>query len=338
VIELDPTRDDSVGRTTSRRRFWLVLLVAVVAAAGIRLFDVKPAVAQSQTLTAWQSTVDPGFDPQNEIWDSVPSAYVQLTGQNVTPPMTTGGTPWVQIAALHFDDVLYVNLKWTDATADASTDSVGVFSDAVAVQFPAIAASSVPALCMGQADSAVNIWHWRADTQWGVALTPETGYVDAYPEVDELHYPANAAGNPMANASAVQNLVAGGFGTLSSFDDQVIAGEGAHDDTGWSVTMARSFAPPGELQPTFSAGEAMDVAFAVWNGSRDDRNGQKSVSVFTRLVIDDDTYEPVGPGSGATSSSATIVLMFMGIVVIAVVLGFVATRRPDGDGPEVPAS
>jgi hypothetical protein len=338
VIDTNLTRDASVGRTATRRRFWVVLLVVLVAAAGIRAFDVKPAAAQTQTLTAWRSTVDPGFDPQSAAWDSVPPAYVQLTGQNVTPPMSTGGAPWIRVAVLHFEDVLYVNLQWVDQTLDSETDAVGVFSDAVAVQFPAIAASSVPALCMGQADTAVNIWHWRADTQWSVALTPAKGYVDAYPEADELHYPAIAAGNPMATASAVQNLVAGGFGTLASLEEQVIAGEGAHDEMGWSVTMARPFAPPGELQPTFSVGVTMDVAFAVWNGDHDDRNGQKSVSAFTRLVIDHNAYVPVGPGSGATSSSATIVLLFVGMVVAAVIFGFAVTRGSAEGEPEVPAS
>jgi complex iron-sulfur molybdoenzyme family reductase subunit gamma len=309
----------------------LVLLVALIAAAGIRAFDIRPAVAQSQTLTVWRSAVDPGLDPESSVWDEVPSEFVQLTAQNVTPPMSNGGAPWVQVTGLHFDDVLYMNLRWVDGTPDKTTDTVGVFSDAVAVQFPAIAATSVPALCMGQADTAVNIWHWRADTQEGIALVPESGHVDVYPEVDELHYPAIAAGNPMASAPAVQNLVAGGFGTLAALDSQVIAGVGSHSDTGWSVTMARPFTPPGELQPTFWAGGIMDVAFAVWNGDNEDRNGKKSVSAFIRMAIADRTFENVGPASGSTTSPVAITVVFVGIVGLVILISFLATRRSEND-------
>ena len=340
MIDLDRVDDRSREKAAGRRRFWIVLLVALVAAAGIRAFDVKPAIAQSQTLTAWRSVADPGLDPDNPIWDEVPSEFVQLTAQNVAPPMSSGGTPWVQVAGLHFDDVLYVNLRWFDATADSATDAVGVFSDAVAIQFPAVAATSVPALCMGQADTAVNIWHWRADSQEGVALVPGSGYVDMYPDVGTLHYTAAAAGNPMVSAPAVQNLVAGGFGTLAALDSQVIAGVGSHGETGWSVTMARPFTPPGELQPTFSPGGIMDVAFAVWNGDNDDRNGKKSVSAFMRMAVDDDTFDGVGSVSGSTTSRVAITVAFVGIVGVAIIAGLVATRQSDNnDEPdqEVPS-
>jgi complex iron-sulfur molybdoenzyme family reductase subunit gamma len=274
-----------------------LILLVLAAAVSMRLFDIKPAVAQSPILTVWESTLDPGLDPASIVWEEIPPLLVQLTAQNVTPPMGERGVPRVAVRAVHFGGMLYVNLRWTDVTADDKTDRVGVFADAVAVQFPAMAATSVPAICMGQADTAVNIWHWRADSQAGIAELPNRGYVDLYPELDELYYPAAAAGNVLATASPVQNLVAGGFGTLAPVDDQVIAGVGAHDERGWSVTMARAFAPPGANQPTFTVGARSDVAFAVWDGSNGDRDGQKSVSSFVRLEIAADGYPAPGLAS-----------------------------------------
>jgi complex iron-sulfur molybdoenzyme family reductase subunit gamma len=331
-------RERTAEGASSQRRLWIVLLVALIAAAGIRVFDIKPAVAQSSTLTAWQSNVDPGLDPEGTAWDQVPMSPIQLTAQNLTPPMADQGAPWVMAAALHHNDVLYVNLRWVDATADEATDAVGVFSDAVAIQFPAIAATSVPAICMGQADTAVNIWHWRADSQKGVATIPEHGYVDLYPEVDELHYPAASASNPMVTATAIQNLVAGGFGTLTPLESQVIDGAGAHSDAGWSVTMSRPFAAPGEFQPTFRVGESMDVAFAVWNGANDDRNGQKSVSAFVRMAIEERPYQPAGAGSADSSAgvAATVGwIIFVG--VIGMIAAFGVSRRTDDEreGPAI---
>lgn len=308
-----------------------MLLAALIAATGIRVFDIEPAVAQSPVLTAWRSTVDPGLDPDNVLWDEVPSFPIQLTGQKVTPPMSDDAASWVAASALHYDNVLYVNLRWVDVTPDRTSDAVGVFSDAVAIQFPAVAASSVPAICMGQADAAVNIWHWRADSQEGVATVPGHGYVDMYPEVGDLYYPASAASNPMVSAPAVQNLVAGGFGTLSALDDQVIAGVGSYSDLGWAVTMSRPFTPPGELQPEFEVGGAIDVALAVWNGANDDRNGQKSVSTFIRMVIDGDPYQAAGPRSDSTVSQIPIAIMIAVVAVTAIIVGFVGTRRSPGD-------
>ncbi len=323
--------DQGLGRSRSRRRFWLVLLVAVVAAVGIRFFDIEPAVAQTPVLTAWHSEVDPGLDPDSVLWDEVPSSLVQLTGQSVTPPMSDDSASWIMASAVHHDDVLYINLRWVDVTSDRSTDAVGVFADAIAIQFPAVAASSVPAICMGQADAAVNIWHWRADSQVGVSTFPDHGYVDMYPDVGELYYPAAAASNPMVSAPAIQNLVAGGFGTLGALDEQTIAGGGSYRDQGWAVTMARPFTPPGELQPEFEVGGTMDVAFAVWNGDNDDRNGQKSVSTFMRMFIEGDSYQPVEGGADPANSQIPIAIMIAVVVAIAVIAGLVGSRRPSGD-------
>ncbi len=331
MIDRDRLGDQTGERVAGRRRFWLVLLVALLAAIGIRLFDIEPAVAQSPVLTAWRSAVDPGVDPDNALWDDVPSSLVQLTGQKVTPPMSDSAASWVMVSALHHGDVLYVNLRWVDVSADLVTDEVGIFSDAVAIQFPAVAATSVPAICMGQADSAVNIWHWRADSQEGVATIPQHGYVDMYPHVDELHYPAAAASNPMVSSPAVQNLVAGGFGTLAALEEQVISGGGSHSGTGWSVTMARPFTPPGELQPEFEVGAAMDVAIAVWNGANGDRNGQKSVSTFVRMEIDGNPYGGAGQSPDEPDPPLPVVLLMIGVVVSAVIFGFLMTRRSPGD-------
>ncbi len=303
----------------------------------MRVFDVKPAVAQSSILTAWRSDVDPGLDPESAVWDEVPATLVQLTAQNVTPPSSDRGTPWVMAAAVHYDDVLYVNLHWVDLTADQATDAVGVFSDAVAIQFPAVAATSVPAICMGQADSAVNIWHWRADSQEGISTIPVNGYVDMYPEVDDLHYPAAAASNIMVSAPAVQNLVAGGFGTLTPLESQVIAGVGSHSESAWSVTMARPFAAPGELQPTFETGSTADVAFAVWDGANSDRNGQKSVSAFVRMAIVENPYVPAGAGTTTSSGGVAVAvgwIVLLGVIVMIVGIGL--SRRSNDDEREVP--
>lgn len=312
------TQTTSSPRTRRLITIGLVLMVAI----GFRIFEVAPAAAQSSILTSWSSAIDPGLDPTSSVWADTPATPVQLTAQNVTPPMSTGGIPSVNVRSVHHNGTLYVNLQWADTTADTSTAAVGTFADAVAVQFPSVAASSVPAICMGQADTAVNIWQWRADAQEGVSVLPHGGYVDLYQFEDDLYYPARAAGNIQTSGLIVQNLIAGGFGTLTPVDEQVVAGAGAHTDLGWSVTFARPFAAPGENQPTFATGDEIDVAFAVWDGTNEDRNGQKSVSTFLRLGIaaDDFAAPPTIPVSNTPFPWDTLAMITLAAVVVGLVL------------------
>ncbi|MFQ5947679.1 MAG: ethylbenzene dehydrogenase-related protein, partial [Acidimicrobiia bacterium] len=278
----------------SGRARWLLLVLAMGAALGLRLAEINPAVAQTVTLTAWRTEQDPGLDPGAPVWQDVPAVSLPLSAQQVTFPTGGGGVTFVATRALHFNDVLYVAVEWTDFTKDDGTGRVEEFADAVAIQFPSIPASSVPAICMGQADQGVNIWQWRADNEGGPADLPPTehGYVDLYPSTEDLFYPGRAAGNLYAlSTSAVQNLVAGGFGTLAPVDEQVVAGAGTHEDGRWTVVFARPFPAPGEDQPSFALDQVIDIAFAVWDGSNGDRDGQKSVSAFAKLAVSSQTLE-----------------------------------------------
>jgi hypothetical protein len=51
------------------------------------------------------------------------------------------------------------------------------------------------------------------------------------------------------------------------------------------VVYTRPFEASGELQPVFSGDQPIDVAFAIWDGSQQERDGIKSVSSFTQLTI-----------------------------------------------------
>lgn len=283
-------------RRSPRTRGATAGLVVVLLALLLRIADANPAVAQTASLTAHQADRDPGLDATRGVWRDVPGTRVALSAQTVTYPAGGGlgassfRAPTVTARALHHDDTLFIALEWEDRTVDDSTVATEDFADGAAVQLPSDPESSVPAACMGQADRSVNIWHWRADTQQGVPSRPPSGYVDLYPSTDDTYFPARSAGNPYAapGESAVQNLVSGGFGTLTSLDDQSVVGEGHHDQGRWSTVFARSFQAPGAFQPAFADGQVIDVAFAVWNGSLEQRNGTKSVTSFVRLELSSD--------------------------------------------------
>lgn len=189
-----------LARASRTRRRGLVL-VAILAAAGVlQLLGANPAVPQGTSLTALRAVELPDLDPGDATWDRAPRVEVPLTAQNVTYPFGGGSVPAVRVQAMHDREVLLVRVAWTDTTEDASSVRPDEFADAVAVQFPASAGSTAPAICMGQADGGVNIWQWRADSERELPASAddlhEGAYADLYPAVDDLHFPAREAGNP----------------------------------------------------------------------------------------------------------------------------------------------
>lgn len=266
----------------------LALLVSLVlVAALLKVTDANPAVAQTQAIGAWQVSEEPGMNGFAPEWQSIVPVFLPTTSQQVTPPMGGGTIERVAIRAVHWEDRLYVMMEWPDRTEDTQSDRAEAFTDAAAVQFPAEAGSEVPAVCMGQADRAVNIWQWRADTQSAPPGLPADGYVDSYQFTDDLYFPARAAGNPLAQEgrTGAHNLLAGGFGTLEATDHGGLEAHGEYSDGRWTVVLSRQFQAAGDLQPDFDGSVPVDVAIAIWDGSQGERDGIKSVSAFTQLNI-----------------------------------------------------
>jgi hypothetical protein len=314
--------------TTMSRRMLVVAGLALAVGLMTQIFGLDLAYSQTLSVTVWSSEEDPGVDPDWAGWAAVPGAPVPLTAQQIATPLGGGSTPSMTVQTVHVDGDLVLRISWRDSTLDTSTASTELFTDGVAVQFPADPRSSVPAICMGQADGAVNIWHWRADSQVGVPSMPEIGdgYVDRYADISETYYPAAASGNPFANGEAVQSLLAGSFGTLTPMDEQTVIGEGRYIDNEWAVVLRRSFAAPTTEHPQFEVGQDIDVAFAIWNGSADERDGIKSVSQFVRFSISEAVVAaPSTPTTAASSSppSSTIGYVVVGLfagVVLALLL------------------
>jgi len=268
-----------------------VVLAVLGAAAVLQILNANPAASQNQSLTAFAAGDDPGLDPASQVWNDARKVQVALTAQPAAYPVGGGSIKTVAAQAVHRNGTLYLRLEWNDATQDAATARPTEFADAVAVEFPAKPATTVPSICMGQADQGVNIWQWRADSEAGVdkpLAVFANGFVDWYPdEQDPTWYPARAAGNPYANPDAgpVQDLVAFAFGTIGPGPSQAVKGKGVYSDGKWAVVLARPFEAAGAGQAAFTAGAKTDMAFAVWDGSQGERNGMKSTSQFVTLSL-----------------------------------------------------
>lgn len=300
-----------------------VLLAGALTLLGVLagVLGVPTAASQATTLTAVGVPDQPPLDPDWSLWAKVPGIDVPLTAQQIVYPNGGGAVPSVNLKAVHYNGTLYIRASWQDATQDASTLQATDFADAVALEFPAKSAVTVPSFCMGQANAGVNIWQWRADTQADVdqvAVWFPNAYSDSYPtalEDDPIYQPARALGNPVALAGGtpVQNLVAQAFGTLERAAAQDVQGKGVWKDGRWSVVFARPFAGGAPDQAEFAQGVSTSLAVAVWDGARGDRDGQKSVSQFVTLSL---SGAQLRPGAARDWSALWLALLLGGGAVL----------------------
>lgn len=302
-----------------KRGVTVALVLAILSAAGVMQFaGVNPAASQTLFLTAYQAANEPA-DPAAGVWKDTQAVQIPLSAQLGSYAAGGGSISTVNAQALHYKDRLYVRVQWADATTDESTVRAQDFSDAVALEFPSRSASTVPSICMGQADSGVNIWQWRADSQRGLK-DPASVYVNAEIDMDtktsQIFYTARTAGNPYANPELgpVQTLVAHAFGTLATANVQDVAGKGARVGDGWAVVFSRQYAAGDVDQAVFAPGTQTDMAIAVWNGSEGDRNGRKSVSSFVTLRVSSAATNNGGGNSGLVLTLAAVSLVGLSVL------------------------
>jgi len=82
--------------------------------------------------------------------------------------------------------------------------------------------------------------------------------------------------------SAVEDLNAEGFSTLTTQAHQDVDGEGNWRNNRWSVVFKRSL-KTGDGNDTQFSGSKTPMAIAIWDGNNKERNGQKAVTQWNTL-------------------------------------------------------
>src|SRR3989304_1184569 len=168
---------------------------------------------------------------------------IPLIPQMLIRPHGGGTIKEVRIRALHDGKMIYIELSWSDSTSNATPRGQTDFTDAVALQFP-VAPGTLPNPFMGDRLRPVNIWQWKAS--WQDELTRARDLRVAYPDMAVDYYydtqflkdeaarrafnAGAAAGNLLSlprRTSAVEDLVAWGFGTLTTQPQQDVVGFGS---------------------------------------------------------------------------------------------------------------
>jgi mono/diheme cytochrome c family protein len=245
-------------------------------------------------------------DIPEQIWKSASASPV------VVSPLwwRDYAEPDLQVQALHDGHVLALRLIWADATLNDQAVRPQDFEDMAAVQL--YKGPREPFLGMGLADHAVDIWLWRASWQ----SRPEA-YADVdqtYPHMSVDLYPYESHGKgarPHATenqprefltAQAVGNLrsdptqaftgnsiTARGVGSITMRPrlSQQVGATGSWREGRWTVILRRPLEVAPDAGIAMAPGERISIAFALWDGAARDRNGQKLVSIWHDLQLED---------------------------------------------------
>ena len=242
-------------------------------------------------------------DPGDTAWTTAPPFPAPLVPQDmVEPRLLTPSTREVTVRAITDGTRVAFRLDWTDPTRD-DRPATGSFADACAVQLPAKVEPDVPAPQMGEPGRPVEVAYWRASWQAVVDGRPDTiaaihpnAVVDHYPfeaaalkpgspeqqAMAERYAPARALGNDMAGPRTrpLEDLVAEGPGTLRPGPARS-EGRGSRTDGGWSVVVARP------LPEGMTPGRRGQIAFAVWDGAKQEAGARKMRSLWIPFTIEE---------------------------------------------------
>ncbi|MEP0843687.1 MAG: hypothetical protein HRF43_13365 [Phycisphaerae bacterium] len=284
------------------RRNVVSVVIATLAAGlvGAPACRQAPPVPVAEVVAVAHAAVP--LDPLDAAWQRAPEHVAVLLLQDlVEPRQTLASTPEVRVRALTDGARIGFRLEWADAVAN-DLPGAARFSDACAVQLPSKIEPNVPAPQMGEPGRPVEITYWSAAWQANVNgrgdsindLYPNAA-IDHYPfqaaslspdssaqrEMALRYAPARAVGNPVAgpHASAVQDLVAEGPGTLAPAPPAGSQGLGKRTPAGWAVVIVRRM-PDGLTGPTRS-----QVAFAVWEGSKQEAGAVKMRTGWIPLAV-----------------------------------------------------
>lgn len=271
--------------TGSRRAVAALAVLVVVAAVAPAFAGGRPA----NQIPVAEPTDDASLEePAAEGWLEVPAVTVPLASAPSTVPDADRTTlERLSVRAAIADGRLYVRLAWPDATADEAVDTPRAFADAVAVQVP-VNTTTRPPIAMGGSRSRVNVWYWSA-------------------------------------ATGTEELVAGGPGTTTSYEDPAVAATATREGDGWAVVFARDLDASGANRTTVPDDRNLDVAFAAWNGSAGERSGRKAVSEWHHLAT--------GPGpEGPPYATLLWSVAGLAIAVVVVVTGHAVHRHRGEEG------
>ena len=332
------------------RRRRRLLGAPVAAVAGWLLLPARSAHAQQKASLLAKPVAKIPALPEDPAWEGANALDIPLSPQAVVKPRRyEASITGVAVRALYDEERIALRLEWRDAASDAMKGGAGAFRDALAVEFPSDPKGGIPFFGMGEPNRPVTIYQWKSD--WKLARDNDVDekypnmVVDWYPfsgrgpdeiaeatdyggkEGDKAFLTSWAAGNTLGDPALqarrpVEKLVARGFGTITPVADQQQDGEA---NAAWKngIWMAVLSMPRAQEKFTFARGQTVPVAFAAWDGAKTERGGEKAVSTWYFLSLEQ-------PVSAFTYVAPLLAVAGVAAVELAGLRGLRARKSPAG--------
>lgn len=233
----------------------LAVLAAACAATAAAAEPADPLAGETVEVRAVPGPL--AADPAAPLWDTIAAARVPLAPQRTLAlpdrrPRAAArpGPAAVLVRAATDGRELALLLEWADDTEDRAGGETDRYGDAAAVQLP---------VRFGR----------------GVRL-PYVGMGDAAQQV-AVHLLRAAPGG----ATTTREALAAGFGSLTRADLGGARGALARVPGGWRAALVRPLA----AGPLDLRAGLVPVAFAVWDGARAERGGDKALSAWKVLRL-----------------------------------------------------
>ncbi len=342
-LSMDP------NKFVKRRR--LLLGAPLAAVAGWPLLAARRAQAQQKASLLAKPMAKVPTAPEDAAWENADALDIPLSPQAVVKPRVhQSSVTGLAIRALYDEDRLALRLEWRDAVDDAMKGVAGAYRDALAIEFPSDPKAGIPFFGMGEPERPVTIYQWKSDWLSGAANDANEKYprmvVDWYPysgrepgeiaeaadyggkDGDKVFLTSWAAGNALGDPAlqtqrSVEKLVARGFGTVTPVPDEQQDGMA---NAVWrnGTWMAVLTIPRAQEKFSFARGQTVPVAFAAWDGAKDERGGEKAVSTWYFLSLEQ-------PVNVLTYVAPVLVVAGAAAVELGGLRALRARRLPPGD-------
>ncbi len=276
-------------RLTPKGRAVSVLAIVIALGFGLGVLNVPLASSAANSVEVFHLTdVAAPIDPQSQVWDRAAELEAPMSAQQMQQP-GGGSTRFVRVRAVEDGQTFAIRVSWDDDTRNDGQSQVP--TDAAAVQLP-IDPAVLPYQCMGQSNSRVNIWQWKASL-----------------EVTDR----SVAGAVADESAGVRNLTSNGICKAVDSTGLEPRVRSYHDGKMWHVVFMRALSKgnlnSAPILPTLNS----SIAFAVWNGAHGEVRGMKSVTTWNTMSF----AAPPAGNAGNLLTLGAVILIAAGAVVFA---------------------
>lgn len=279
--------------------FKKIFLITLLVATSV-LLNIPPASSQGLTVVSKSVKGDISADPRSPVWGKVDSLTIPLSSQIIANPrafaLPKGKSSVRQVTVKSINngkDIAFL-LEWDDMAENSIVNDTAVYRDAAALEFPVVVPkreAENPYFGMGHEEVPVNIWQWKADLEGGRDRAVPLGA--SYPG-EGLKYSVDwyqgqiyqLPSKEKQRKGPVEDLNAERFGTLTLQDSQDVMGKGVWSGGKWKVVFFRRMTDKDKDDIQFKKGAMIPIAFAVWDGSNLEKDGQKSITTWHELKVE----------------------------------------------------